>query len=238
MNGKLERFSLEGRSCACLTPEGPGPFPVLCLCGWNLEERLPMLGENLPPVALLFVSAEGNRDFTPWPAPGIRDGEYFSGEGEGYLQFLMEKALPYGVEHFSLTTNWESRGILGYSLGGLFALWAQRQGSLFQVAGSLSGSLWYPGWLEYMESHPPQASEKIYLSLGDREEFGGPPLLRTVGDCTRRAHEFYHSQGLDTILEWNKGGHGKGVEQRWKRALAWAAPRLAKPSFPERSGTV
>ena len=111
-------------------------------------------------------------------------------------------------------------------MGGLFALWSQRQGEVFRLAGSLSGSLWYPGWLDYMEQHPPQPEERVYLSLGDREEFGGPPLLRTVGDCTRRAHAFYKERGLDTTLEWNKGGHGKGVDTRWKKALRWAAGRL------------
>ena len=74
---------------------------------------------------------------------------------------------------------------------------------------------------------PPRKEESIYLSLGDREELGGPPLLRTVGDCTRQAYEFYRSLELDTVLEWNKGGHGKGVEDRWKKALAWAAARVA-----------
>lgn len=230
MNGTVERFLLEGRSCACLVPKGEGPFPVLCLCGWNLAERLPQLGENLPGVALLFVEADGDRDFTPWPSPGIREGELFSGQGETYLRFLLEKALPYGVERFSFCENWEHRGILGYSLGGLFALWAQTQGKVFQVAGSLSGSLWYPGWMEYMEVHPPKTEEKIYLSLGDREEYGGPPLLRTVGECTRRAHQFYETQGISTILEWNKGGHGKSVEARWKKGLAWTASWLVQPS--------
>ena len=72
-----------------------------------------------------------------------------------------------------------------------------------------------------MEQHPPRPGACVYLSLGDREEFGGPPLLRTVGDCTRRAHAFYKEKGLDTTLEWNKGGHGKGVDTRWKKALRW-----------------
>ena len=70
--------------------------------------------------------------------------------------------------------------------------------------------------------------EKIYLSLGDREEFGGPPLLRTVGVCTRAAYTYYKEKGLDTLLEWNKGGHGKGVDARWEKALAWVVPRLGK----------
>lgn len=227
MKGHVERFQLEDRFCACLVPEGTGPFPVVCLCGWRLEDRLAVLGESLPPVALLFVTAEGDRDFTPWPAPGIREGERFLGEGEKYLRFLREAALPYGTRQFFFSSRWEERAILGYSLGGLFALWAQRQGRLFQAAGSLSGSLWYPGWMDYLRGHPPRKEESIYLSLGDREELGGPPLLRTVGDCTRQAYEFYRSLELDTVLEWNKGGHGKGVEGRWKKALAWAAARVA-----------
>ena len=79
-----------------------------------------------------------------------------------------------------------------------------------------------------MEQHPPRPGEKIYLSLGDREEFGGPPLLRAVGDCTRAAYTYYKEKGLDTLLEWNKGGHGKGMDARWEKALAWAVPRLGK----------
>lgn len=236
MKGELHLFSREGRSCACLVPEGSGPFPFLLLCGWGMEKTLPRLGESLPPVALLFVEAQGDRDFTPWPAPGIREGELFSGGGKAYLEFLLEEILPYGQREFSLSSDPCQRGILGYSLGGLFALWAQSQGDIFQVAGSLSGSLWYPGWMGYLFTHPPRREEKIYLSLGDREERGGPPALRRVGDCTRLAHGFYEAQGIETILEWNRGGHGKGVENRWKKALAWAAPRVVRPWIWEGSG--
>ena len=221
MKGALHRFSLEGRPCACFAPQKEGPLPLLVLCGWGMEEKLPSLSQELPPALLFFARAEGDRDFTPWPAPGVREGEAFTGEAGAYLEFLTKAALPCLERGFGASPRPEGRGILGYSLGGLFALWAQAQSGAFQAAGSLSGSLWYPGWLDYMEQHPPRPGEKIYLSLGDREEFGGPPLLRTVGDCTRRAHAFYKEKGLDTVLEWNKGGHGKGVDARWKKALAW-----------------
>ena len=218
--------TIAGRRCALWVPEGTGPFALsLCCCG-SASELLPQLGALSP--NRLFVSPEANWeiDFTPWPAPGIREGEAFTGEAEDYLGFLTERALPLLERDFRATAQPQRRGILGYSLGGLFALWAQRQGEVFRLAGSLSGSLWYPGWLDYMEQHPPRPEERVYLSLGDREEFGGPPLLRTVGDCTRRAHAFYKEKGLDTTLEWNKGGHGKGVDTRWKKALRWAAGRL------------
>lgn len=226
MKGELRAFSLEGRPCACYVPQGEGPFPLLVLCGWGLEEKLPLFAQELPPVVLFAAQADGGRDFTPWPAPGIREGEAFTGEAGDYLGFLTERALPLLERDFRAAAQPQRRGILGYSLGGLFALWAQRQGEVFRLAGSLSGSLWYPGWLGYMEQHPPRPEERVYLSLGDREEFGGPPLLRTVGDCTRRAHAFYKERGLDTTLEWNKGGHGKGVDTRWEKALRWAAGRL------------
>lgn len=181
-----------------------------------------------PPTLLFSAQADGNRDFTPWPAEGIREGETFTGEAQGYLRFLTETALPRLEKEYQASPLPEHRAILGYSLGGLFALWAQTQGEWFQTAGSLSGSLWYPGWLDYSKAHPPRPGEKIYLSLGDREEFGGPPLLRAVGDCTRAAYTYYKEKGLDTLLEWNKGRHGKGMDARWEKALAWAVPRLGK----------
>ena len=209
-----------------MCPKGEGPFPLAVLCGWGLEEKLAGYAQDLPPALLFYAQAEGDRDFTPWPAPGIREGEVFSGEAGAYLDFLTGTALPYLEREFGASRRPEERGILGYSLGGLLALWAQRQGKTFRLAGSLSGSLWYPGWLDYLEEHPPRREEKVYLSLGDREEYGGPPLLRTVGDCTRRAHQLYEASGAETVLEWNRGGHGKGVDGRWSKALAWAVPRL------------
>ena len=228
MNGTLHTVFWEGRSCACFSPEGEGPFPLLVLCGWHMEEKLPKFAAQLPPTLLFFAQADGDRDFTPWPAEGVREGEAFTGEAEGYLRFLTETALPRLEKEYQASPLPAHRAILGYSLGGLFALWAQTQGEWFQTAGSLSGSLWYPGWLDYSKAHPPRPWEKIYLSLGDREEFGGPPLLRTVGNCTRAAYTYYKEKGLDTLLEWNKGGHGKGVDARWEKALAWVVPRLGK----------
>ena len=95
MKGALHRFSLEGRPCACFAPQAEGEFPLLVLCGWGMEEKLPSLSQELPPALLFFAQAEGDRDFTPWPAPGVREGEAFTGEAGAYLEFLTETALPY-----------------------------------------------------------------------------------------------------------------------------------------------
>ena len=201
MKGELRAFSLEGRPCACCVPQGEGPFPLLVLCGWGLEEKLPLLAQELPPVVLFTAQADGGRDFTPWTAPGVREGEAFTGEAGDYLGFLTERALPLLERDFRAAAQPQRRGILGYSLGGLFALWAQRQGEVFRLAGSLSGSLWYPGWLGYMEQHPPQP---------------GACVLGRPGGVWRAAFA-PHRGGLHPpgprLLQGKGPGHHPGVEQ-------------------------
>lgn len=89
-------------------------------------------------------------------AEPIWPGEPFSGGGEGYLKFLTDTALPYLEERFGAPAEPENCALLGYSLGGLFALWALTKTEKFGAGASLSGSLWYPQFLKYLENCPPK----------------------------------------------------------------------------------
>lgn len=72
-----------------------------------------------------------------------------------------EKELPQAPE-------W--RGIAGYSLAGLFALYAIYQTDVFTRVGCISGSLWFPGFLEYVFTHESKRRPGcLYFSLGDKE---------------------------------------------------------------------
>ena len=84
------------------------------------------------------------------------------------LRFLIEQIIPILKQQFNLP---ESVKIIlgGYSLAGLFALWASTQTNLFYGIAAASPSVWFPGWMEFEQQHPVQA-QHIYLSLGDREE--------------------------------------------------------------------
>ncbi len=182
MKGALHRFSLEGRPCACFAPQGEGPFPLLVLCGWGMEEKLPSLSQELPPALLFFAQADGDRDFTPWPAPGVREGETFTGEAEAYLRSSPRPPCPIWKKNTGPAPGRRGRAILGYSLGGLFALWAQRQGGAFQAAGSLSGSLWYPGWLDYSKAAPaPAVGEDLPLPGGPGGVWRAAPAAHRGG---------------------------------------------------------
>ena len=81
--------------------------------------------------------------------------------------------------------------IAGYSLAGLFALWATWNSGYFRRVASVSGSLWYPGFTDYIRNNEPKSGcgeksgpEKAYFSLGDRESRTRHPLMSRVDACT------------------------------------------------------
>ena len=57
----------------------------------------------------------------------------------------------------------------GYSMAGLFSLWAAYQTDAFASVAAASPSIWFPDFLQYMKEHGIR-TESVYLSLGDREE--------------------------------------------------------------------
>lgn len=115
----------------------------------------------------------------------------------------------------------------GYSLGGLFALWASCHTSAFAAVAAASPSVWIRGWTEFAETHTVQAA-KVYLSLGDREEHCKNVRMARVGDCIRRQKALLTAAlgSENTVLEWNPGNHFHDEPQRMARAFAWCAGRV------------
>ena len=108
----------------------------------------------------------------------------------------------------------------GYSLAGLFALWAVYQTDLFAGAAAASPSIWFPGFLDYMKEHEIR-TRNVYLSLGDREEKTRNPVMSQVGSCICSAHMLLEERGVRCTLEWNKGNHFKDPDLRTAKAFAW-----------------
>lgn len=84
-------FTLDGRRCTCLLPEGK-PKRLYVLCGWEMEKLMMLLAEDAPEILFFSTEIDGGRDFTPWEAEPIWPGEPFSGGGEDYLKFLTDTA--------------------------------------------------------------------------------------------------------------------------------------------------
>ncbi len=164
---------------------------------------------------IAFRVGDWNADLSPWKAPAVFGGEGFGGRAADTLGEIMK-----------LCENRTKTYVIGgYSLAGLFALWAAFQTDLFQGVAAASPSLWFPGFTEYMKNHV-IGSRCVFLSLGDREEKTRSPVMATVGDRIRTAFALLKEQGADSVLEWNEGNHFKDADLRTARAFAWVIQRL------------
>lgn len=115
--------------------------------------------------------------------------------------------------------------LIGYSLAGLASLYCLYKSETFGKIGSLSGSLWYDGWLDFISSNSPvNTAAKVYLSLGRNEEHIQNKLMAKVVDYTRRTFDILSDKLISSkniTLEWNKGGHFTEIPQRFIKALLW-----------------
>ena len=161
-----------------------------------------------------------NDALSPWKSPAVWGKESFGGNAAGTLRFLTEQAIPTLKQQFALPEN--VRIILGgYSLAGLFALWASTQTALFSGVAAASPSVWFPGWMGFEQQHTIQA-QRVYLSLGDKEEHTKNTIMAAVGDNIRALHRELVERGKNCTLEWNSGGHFKDADLRTARAFRWA----------------
>jgi predicted alpha/beta superfamily hydrolase len=184
------------------------------------EAILERIGINR--IALICIKdVDWNRDMSPWPAPkAFKRGEDFAGQADAYLDILVNRIARETEK--SLEIEIETRGLIGYSLSGLFALYALYKTDIFSLIGSMSGSMWYDNWLDFMQaSLPKAASPKVYLSLGDKESKTRDERLSSVEACTLQAEKILRSQGAAAVFEMNPGNHFVNVAERMAKGIGW-----------------
>ena len=190
------------------TGDGDGIFRAL-------EQR------NAPACNLLVIgNLQWNHDMSPWPCPPIRTKEpLFTGGADAYLNVLLTEILPQAEKMIIGIPSF--LGIAGYSMAGLFALYAMQQTDVFDRGASISGSLWFPEFQSYVLQHDfPKQPERLYLSLGDRESKTGNPYLKTVQQSTEELAAHYRQMGIDVIWELNPGNHFRDAEERTAKGIA------------------
>ncbi|MBR5110931.1 MAG: esterase [Clostridia bacterium] len=151
-----------------------------------------------------------NADLSPWSAPAVFGKEGFGDGAAGTLSKVLQHTADKTKSYY----------IGGYSLAGLFALWAAYQTDVFKGVAAASPSVWFPGFADYMKRNTIRV-RSVYLSLGDKEEKTRNPVMAAVGGRIREAHDLLQVQGINTILEWNQGNHFKDADIRTAKAFAW-----------------
>lgn len=148
---------------------------------------------SCPPFTLVAISdLDWNHDMVPWDSPpAFKNAAPCTGGADEYLRLLTEEIIPTAEKKITGVPRW--RGIAGYSLAGLFALYSIYQTDVFSRVGSMSGSLWFPGMKEYIFSHEPRCRpDHMYFSLGDKESKTRNPVLKSVQQNTEEIRTFYH----------------------------------------------
>ena len=89
-----------------------------------------------------------NDELSPWSADAVFKNQPFSGKAENTLSFVTDIFIPELISRYSLTADIKIV-IGGYSLAGLFSLWAAYRTDIFHAVAAVSPSVWFPGWIEF-----------------------------------------------------------------------------------------
>ncbi|MBQ8951941.1 MAG: esterase [Eubacterium sp.] len=177
----------------------------------GIENEIKTIGENYDKDFFLQAVKvnDWNRDLSPWKAPAVFGREDFGGEAGKTLAEILELCGDREKTYY----------IGGYSLAALFSLWAVYQTDVFAGVAAASPSMWFPDFTDYMKENDIR-TDKVYLSLGDREEKTRNPVMATVGDRIREAEIILNERGVKCILEWNAGNHFKDADIRTAKAFS------------------
>lgn len=227
MGKELSEITITGRACHLFEQAVPQCLLVQPL-GVHEKETLPKEMEEIATASPMlfamaaFEIADWERDLMPWGDPAVSKRLEVGTGAVDTLRYLLDGLLPWLKERYG-----ELPVCLGgYSLAGLFSLWAARETNAFAGIAAASPSVWIQGWPEYAASHPLQARQ-VYLSLGEREEKTRNRAIAQIGERIRKEHALVERQlgESNCILEWNPGGHFADCEQRLARAFIWNLQR-------------
>lgn len=170
-----------------------------------------------------FLIEDWNRELTPWEAPPVFGKGGFGAGAEETLRFVVEELLA------EISTQEKLLYLGGYSLAGLFSLWAAYQTGLFQGIAAVSPSVWFPKWDQYIRAHEIHA-ERVYLSLGDKEAKVRNQVMAKVGDVIRLQHERLLESAVcrECVMEWNPGNHFVDSDKRTAKGFAWVLDQAEK----------
>lgn len=218
--------------------------PIIYLLGDVADNSPVQIPEG---VSLVNVGVDlWEENFSPWCAPRVfAKGPNFGDGAQKTLDALINQVVPWAESELSASPAY--RVLVGYSLAGLFSLWAgvtqagmSRSGTPQQVAcgcqpdntptltfqriGAVSGSFWFPGLLDYVDQQLRGGVVGLthaYLSLGDRKARTPNPQIMHVRENAELLASKLESAGITSMFELKRGNHFQNVEGRMQKALDW-----------------
>ncbi len=159
-------------------------------------------------------------DMSPWAIPPVFKKEASYGGADAYLSILLGNIVPEAVQALPVTASYYA--LAGYSLAGLFALYAMYQTDIFTRMASASGSFWFPDFLEYVKKHTLAGKpDAFYFSLGNKESRTRNPFLSKVEENTKWLVDHYKAAGVPVCYEENEGNHFRDAVLRMAKGILY-----------------
>lgn len=186
---------------------------LVCMNQQEAEDIGTMLEETKEDFAILpCIPFSWENDLTPYEASNpFKKGSMFSGWADCFLKeiLVVTESLPA-----------KRRILAGYSLAGLFALYAGTRCSAFDGLVAGSPSLWYPDFVGYAQTHPLNPSVRhVYLSIGDLESKTKNPTFQTIDQKIGEYCGMLESSRISFCFERNHGKHVDRVKERMARGI-------------------
>lgn len=203
--------------------DGQNLFNPLAPYGdWAIDKSMAKLAElgfnEIIIIAIDHGEKERINEYLPYYHP--RFGE---GKGKFYIQFMIEKLIPYINNHYRTLTDFEHTGIGGSSMGGLISLHAGLSNpGVFGKMMIFSPSLWISNKIfKNTKSFHPLQESKIYLYSGGQEsQFH---LLNAQKLETIIKEKMVHGYNIDFNFSVNEFGNHSEVHWReeFPKAVKW-----------------
>lgn len=226
-----EAKKIGGRECM-IYQEGKQPAvlliqPIGAHEQESINNEMALIAErvDVPLVMAAFSITNWELELSPWYDPALSRDKEVGDRACETLRYVTDELMP------SLIQDYGKLPIVlgGYSLAGLFALWAAHESSLFNAVAAVSPSVWIAGWREFALQHPVKATD-VYLSLGDREERTRNRAFAQVGDNIRFEYELLQKNlGMEhCTLEWNPGNHFADNALRTAKGFEWCIEHISQ----------
>ncbi|MGB0170951.1 MAG: alpha/beta hydrolase-fold protein [Flavobacteriales bacterium] len=183
---------------------------------WEVDEALDALHAAGDPGCIVVAIDNGGihrfDEYNPWTHP-----QYGGGEGDAYVDFLVETLKPWVDEHYRTLPEREHTGIAGSSMGGLISQYAAfRETGTFSRVGVFSPAYWTadPVFDFIAAAEHPEAM-RVYTVVGELE---GPAYVGDVVDMDAAMT----SSGLETE-EFLTVIHADGEHAEWYWAREFPA---------------
>ena len=224
----MEQLTIGGRKCRLYGADNPEFILVQPSArheNATLESEVQQIAAlSKAPFVLSAIELEDwVVDLMPWPDGNISRDPEAGKHGRDTLGYILMDLVP------ELKGRYGSLPVIlgGYSLGGLFAIWASMQSGCFKAVAAASPSVWIHDWIPFARRHAPMAG-CVYLSLGDKEEHVKNQAIARVGDNLRAQYGLLREQlGPERCtLVREDGNHFTDNDGRTARAFAWCMDRL------------